>query len=59
MASARLKVSKSEARYQSFPKGDKWCNKCTMWRHPNSCSKVQGAIHLTGYCRFYFPKGAK
>lgn len=59
MASARLKTPKSEAQYQSLPKGNKWCAKCSMWRAPNSCTKVQGSIHHTGYCRFYFPKGAQ
>lgn len=58
MASARLKVSKSEALYQDHPKGNKWCDKCTMYRAPGRCTKVVGDIKATGYCRFYFAKGA-
>jgi hypothetical protein len=58
MVSARLKVSKSEALYRDYPKGFKWCRKCTMFRTPNKCTKVAGTVRDIGYCRFYFAKGA-
>lgn len=51
------KVSKTEARYQEYPKATQRCGICSMFRPKNSCTKVFGDILKHAWCRFYEPKG--
>jgi len=44
------KITKTEAKYQPYPKGLKKCAGCTMFVRPDSCTLVQGDIQPFGYC---------
>ncbi len=50
------KISKTEARYQPYPKATQRCGGCTMYREPKACTLVQGEISRTGWCRYYEAK---
>jgi hypothetical protein len=43
-------VNKKAVRYKDHPRGMRWCQLCTMFRPPNSCSYVTGVINPHGYC---------
>lgn len=47
------KCSKEEANYQGKPKGDQYCEDCTMWREPNKCTAVEGVISPKGWCSYF------
>lgn len=47
------KASKEEADYQDSPKNGDKCINCTMWREPNKCTAVAGAISPDGWCKWY------
>jgi hypothetical protein len=49
-------ASKSYASYQTEPKGDQQCDKCTMWRTPDRCSLVDGKISPQGWCKYFEAK---
>ena len=44
------KITKTEARYQPYPKGTLRCSGCTMFVKPDACTLVQGDIQPFGYC---------
>ena len=47
------KITKTEAKYQPYPKGLKKCSGCTMFVKPDSCTLVVGGvdgIQPFGYC---------
>lgn len=48
-----MKATKTDARYQDYPKGIQQCSGCTMFRKPHGCTAVQGRISSSGWCRFY------
>ena len=50
------RISKTEARYQPYPKATKRCEGCTMFRVPKSCTLVQGEIARCGWCRYHEAK---
>lgn len=50
------KSSKEEANYQGKPKGDQYCEDCTMWREPNKCTAVEGVISPKGWCSYFEEK---
>jgi hypothetical protein len=50
------KVSKIEAEYRSYPKGNDWCARCTMFRNPDQCITVKGYISRTGWCKYFEAK---
>jgi hypothetical protein len=50
------KDSKQEANYQDSPKGDEYCEDCTMWREPNGCTAVEGKISPKGWCSYFEEK---
>lgn len=45
--------TKIKAEYQNNPKGTQQCNKCTMFRRPNSCTLVIGYILPQGWCKHF------
>lgn len=45
--------TKSEARYQEYPKGAQRCDKCTMFRAPDKCTLVQGKISPAGWSKYF------
>jgi len=47
------KASKSQARYQDHPKGNDCCKDCTMFRSPQSCTAVEGAVKPSGWCSYF------
>lgn len=47
------KCSKEEANYQDKPKGEQYCEDCTMWREPNGCTAVEGVISPKGWCSYF------
>ena len=47
------KITKTEARYQPYPKGLKKCSGCTMFVRPDDCTLVlkgHDGIQPFGYC---------
>jgi hypothetical protein len=47
------KITKSDARYQPYPKGLKKCSGCTMFVRPDDCTLVVkgvDGIKPFGYC---------
>jgi hypothetical protein len=50
------KDSKQEANYQDSPRGDEYCEDCTMWREPNGCTAVEGKISPEGWCSYFEEK---
>ena len=55
-AAARQKVSQSDAKYQSTPKGDQRCDGCISFQPPNACKFVQGDISPSGWCELFAAK---
>jgi len=47
-----MKVSKSEAHYRNG-NPDKRCSLCTMFKPPDGCTKVIGAISPRGLCDYF------
>lgn len=58
----KTKVTKTRALYQYHPKGNDKCSTCTMFRKSisirgfDSCTKVEGVINPSGWCKFYYGK---
>jgi hypothetical protein len=55
-AVARQKISQTDAKYQSTPKGDQRCDGCISFQPPNGCKFVQGDISPSGWCELYAAK---
>lgn len=53
---AIAKMTQKAAGYQLTPKGDQSCANCTLFKAPDSCTLVDGAIVSSGWCRFYAKK---
>jgi len=49
------KETQVEAQYQLRPRGSQRCGGCSMFRTPNSCTKVLGEISPHGWCKFFDP----
>jgi hypothetical protein len=47
------KATKAAAQYQTSPNGEQRCGTCAFYRFPFACAKVEGAVSLRGWCRFY------
>ena len=47
------KASKQEAHYRDYPNGKERCHVCDMFRPPQSCTAVAGAISDRGWCRYF------
>ena len=52
---AERKITKGEANYRQNAMR-RQCQKCSMFREPNSCTLVEGHISKFGTCRFWEPK---
>ena len=50
------KMAQKAAGYQAAPKGDQSCTNCALFKAPESCTLVDGAIAPEGWCRFYSKK---
>ena len=48
-----VKLSQSDAAYQTTPKGMFSCVLCTFFDRPRSCKVVSGDISPTGWCRLF------
>lgn len=53
---AIAKMAQKAAGYQATPKGDQSCANCTLFKPPDSCTLVDGAVAAGGWCRFYSKK---
>jgi len=47
------KVGKKAADYQTHPRGIQYCERCSMFRAPHSCTKVAGDISPRGWSKFF------
>ena len=54
--SAIAKMAQKAAGYQDKPNGDQTCANCALFKAPDSCTLVDGAIAAGGWCRFYAKK---
>ena len=54
--SAIAKMAQKAAGYQEKPNGDQSCANCALFKAPDSCTLVDGAIVSAGWCRFYAKK---
>ena len=54
--SAIAKMAQKAAGYQQKPNGDQSCANCALFKAPDSCTLVDGAIAAAGWCRFYAKK---
>lgn len=52
MASTPTK-SKTEAKYQDHPRGERRCGLCSMFRSPHHCTLVKGKISPRGWCKWF------
>ena len=50
-------VSKAAVAYQDSPKGDRDCASCRLFKAPNACKQVDGAISPNGWCRIWSKAG--
>jgi hypothetical protein len=55
-SAAQEKVSKTDARYQTQPKGQQRCEICLNFQPPSQCRFVEGRISPEGWCRFFAAK---
>lgn len=55
---AIAKVTQKGAGYQAAPKDDQKCSTCALFKAPDSCTLVDGAISPDGWCRLYAKKAA-
>ena len=55
-AAARQKISQTDTKYQSTPKGDQRCDGCISFQPPNGCKFVQGDISPSGWCELFAAK---
>jgi hypothetical protein len=53
---AIAKMAQKAAGYQATPKGDQSCANCALFKAPDACTLVDGAIAAGGWCRFYAKK---
>ena len=53
---AQQKISQSDAKYQTAPKGDQRCDSCVNFQPPNACKFVQGDISPNGWCQLFVAK---
>lgn len=51
-----MKATKTEARYQDYPKAMQSCGGCTMFVKPDACTAVRGEVSRHGWCRFHEAK---
>ena len=51
-AAAQQKLSQTDAKYQTTPKGDQHCDGCVN----NACKFVDGDISPNGWCQLFGPK---
>jgi hypothetical protein len=56
LAAAQQKLSQTDAKYQTTPKGDQHCDGCVNFQAPNACKFVDGDISRNGWCQLF---GAK
>ncbi len=48
------KATKEDAQYALRGNEDRHCGVCTMFREPNRCTAVQGAVNAdVGLCRYF------
>jgi hypothetical protein len=52
-AAARAKASQADAQYQATPKDGQSCAACQLFRPPDACQVVAGAISPAGWCKFF------
>jgi hypothetical protein len=55
-AAAQQKISQTEAKYQTTPKGDQRCDGCVNFQPPNACKFVDGNISPGGWCQLFIAK---
>ena len=49
----KMKITKTEAKYQDNPKALHKCEGCSMFRKPDLCTLVEGRISSHGWCRHW------
>jgi hypothetical protein len=49
------RISKDDADYVQHPVAGEMCADCSMFRSPNRCTLVVGAISRQGHCRYFEP----
>ena len=55
-AAAQQKLSQTDAKYQTTPKGDQRCEVCVNFQPANGCKFVDGDISPNGWCQLFTPK---
>jgi hypothetical protein len=55
-AVAQQKLSQTDAKYQTMPRGDQHCDGCVNFQAPNACKFVDGDISPNGWCQLFGPK---
>jgi hypothetical protein len=55
-AAAQQKLSQTDAKYQTTPKGEQHCDGCVNFQAPNACKFVDGDISPNGRCQLFGPK---
>ena len=55
-AAGQQKLSQTDAKYQTTPKGDQHCDGCVNFQAPNACKFVDGDISPNGWCQLFGPK---
>jgi hypothetical protein len=50
------KMTQKAAGYQDSPKNDQKCSGCALFKTPDTCTFVDGAISPDGWCRFFAKK---
>jgi hypothetical protein len=55
-AAAQQKLSQTDAKYQTTPKGEQHCDGCVNFQAPNACKFVDGDISPNGWCQLFGPK---
>ena len=50
------KMTQKAAGYQAGAKDDQKCSGCALFKAPDSCTFVDGAISPDGWCRFFAKK---
>ena len=53
---AQQKLSQTDAKYQTTPKGDQHCDVCVNFQPPKACKFVDGDISPNGWCQLFGPK---
>ena len=55
-AAAQQKISQSDAKYQTTPRGDQRCDGCVNFQPANACKFVEGDISPSGWCQLFAAK---